>query len=131
MAERVFQPGDQTFAAEDAPGGQYSAVFEDDGETGYFYPFDLARQDNMIRDAIHIYNVASVADKDRPSTLAIVWSKDCLKCALLIDGCPYAAFDFATNRGFCRAGLPEFRTRPKCFCPSSSHTWSDEAVAWL
>ena len=72
MEPHTFQPGDNSFAAEDSPGGHYSAVFEDDGETGYFYAMDLNRTDQMILDAVQIYNVANVTDNDNPSTLVIV-----------------------------------------------------------
>jgi hypothetical protein len=131
MEEHTFQPGDSSFVAEDSSNGQYSAVFEDDGETGYFYALDLTRTDNMILDAVHIYNVANVTDKDRPSKLAIVWTGDGLKCALTINGYPHAVFDFAAQRGFCRTNFPNFQSQSEGSWPQSDHTWSDAAVAWL
>lgn len=51
MNEETFRLGSDVFFAEDAPGGQHSAFFEDDGETGYFYAVDLTRPDNVILDA--------------------------------------------------------------------------------
>jgi len=48
MDQKVFEVGSEVMVAEDAPGGLYSAFFEDDGETGYFYAVDLRRSDNMI-----------------------------------------------------------------------------------
>jgi len=131
MEEHAFQPGDKSFAAEDSSKGQYSAVFEDDGDTGYFYAVDLTRTDKMILDAVHIYDVANVVDKDRPSTLKIVWADDGLKCALLINGYPHAVFDFVAQRGFCRTNFPNFPSRSEGCWPQSDHTWSDEVVAWL
>ena len=131
MLEQTFLPGDKTFAAEDAPGSQYSAFFEDDGETGYFYAVDLKRSDNMILDAVQIYNVESVLDRDRSSTLSIVWSGDGLKCALLINSYPHAAFDFAAQRGFCRTNFPNFPESTVHGWTSSDHRWSDDAVTWL
>jgi hypothetical protein len=131
MLKQTFLPGDKTFAAEDAPGGQYSAFFEDVGETGYFYAVDLNQPDTMILDAVHIYNVANVLDRDRPSTLSIVWSDDGIKCALLINSYPHAAFDFAAKRGFCRTNFPNFSASAPHGWTSSDHSWSDDPVAWL
>jgi hypothetical protein len=131
MLEQIFVPGDKTFAAEDAPRSEFSAFFEDDGETGYFYAVDLNRPDSMILDAVHIYNVQSVLDRDRPSTLSIVWSGDGLKCALLINSYPHAAFDFAGRRGFCRTNFPNFPESPAPHWTRSDHSWSDDAVAWF
>jgi hypothetical protein len=131
MDEQTFQVGSDVFVAEDAPDGRYSAFFEDDGETGYFYAVDLSRQDNMILDAVHIYNVANVMDRDRPSTLSIVWSEDGSKCALLINGYPHAAFDFASKRGYCRTNFPNFPDEAEGNWSKSDHSWSDDAVAWL
>jgi len=131
MEDKIFQVGGDVFAAEDSPDGQHSAFFEDDGETGYFYAIDLTRSDNMILDAVHIYNVANVVDRGRPSTLSIVWSKDGLKCALLINHYPHAAFDFAAQHGYCRTNFPNFSKQSKGCWPSSDHSWSDDAIEWL
>jgi hypothetical protein len=131
MEERTFQPGDKSFVAQDSPGGRYSAVFEDDGDTGYFYAVGLSRTDNTILDAVHIYNVSSVADRDRPSKLLIVWSDDGLKCALMINDYAHAAFDFAARRGYCRTNFPNFPKKDdKCWA-QSEHAWSDSAITWL
>src|SRR6266567_1209732 len=75
---------------EDSPSHRWSAFFEDDGETGYLYAVDPERADNSILDAVHIYNVASVVDRQKPSVLSIVWSADESKCALLINDYPHA-----------------------------------------
>ncbi len=131
MKQHVFQPGDKSFAAEDSPGGKFSAFFEDDGDTGYFYAWDLTRTDHRILDAVQIYNVANVVDKARPSSLEIVWSEDGLHCALLINGYPHAAFDFEAQRGFCRTNFPNFPDQTEGCWSQSDHTWSDSAVAWL
>jgi hypothetical protein len=131
MSEQVFQVGSDVFVADDSPGGRYRAFFEDDGETGYFYAVDLTQSDHTILDAVHIYNVANVVDRDRPSTLSIAWSKEGEKCALLINGYPHAAFDFAAKRGYCRTNFPNFPNRNEEGWAQSGHAWSDDAVAWL
>jgi hypothetical protein len=131
MEERTFQPGDKSFAAEDSPRGQYSAVFEDDGETGYFYAVDVSRTDQMIFDAVQIYDTSNVVDRDQPSKLAIVWSDDGLKCALLINRFAHAAFDFEAKRGYCRMNFPNFPNDAEGCWSQSDQSWSDDAVAWL
>jgi len=79
-------------------------------------------------DAVHKHNVANVTDRDRPSTLSIVWSADGCKCALLINGYPHAAFDFAAKRGYCRTNFPN---ETEGSWSKSDHSWSDDAIAWL
>jgi hypothetical protein len=131
MVEQTFQPGDGVFVACDAPGQPNSAFFEDDGETAYFYAVDLTRSDNMILDAVQIYNVANVTDRDRLSTLSIVWSEDGLRCALQINGHSHAPFDFSAEREYCRTNFPNFPDQtPGCW-PGSDHSWSDDAVEWM
>lgn len=131
MAEQMFQPGDNAFFASDAPGHPHGAVFEDDGETGYFYAVDLTRSENRVLDAMNIYDVKNVTDRDRPSKLSIVWSEDGLKCALLINGYAHAVFDFSTKRGFCRTSFPNFPERDDGSWPSFDHAWSDDVIEWL
>lgn len=131
MKQRNFRPGDRTYFGSDSPTYPHSAAFEDDGETGYFYAMDLSRSKDMILDAVHIYNVANVSDRDRESLLSVVWSDDGTKCALLINNYPHAAFNFAEQRGCCRTNLPNLPdTSPGCW-DSSDHQWSDEAIEWL
>ena len=43
---------------------------------------------------MHIYNVASVTDKDKASTVRIGWTADGCKVVLLINDYPHAVFDF-------------------------------------
>ena len=99
----------------------FVAVFEDDGETGYFYALDTSREENPIVDALHIYDVESVTDRDLPSTAQIIWSFDGLKAALLINDYPHAIFDFEARRGCCRDGFPP---------PASDAGWSPSGHDW-
>jgi hypothetical protein len=115
----------------DSPSHRWSAFFEDDGETGYLYAVDPERADNSILDAVHIYNVASVVDRQKPSVLSIVWSADESKCALLINDYPHAVFDFASKRGYCRTNFPNFQDSPEGGWLKSDHSWLDEAAMWL
>jgi hypothetical protein len=131
MDEQEFQVGIPIIVQADAPNGKFSAFFEDEGETGYFYAVDPRRSEDGILDAVHIYNVASVIDRDRPSKLSIVWSGDESKCALLINGYPHAAFDFGAKRGYCRTNFPNFPDSTEGRWKESDHSWSDDAVNWL
>lgn len=131
MTDEIFTPGDTAFAASDSPSGSYSVFFEDEGETGYFYALDRAWTDDPILDALHIYNVADVVDKDRPSALRILWSSDGMRCALLINGYAHAAFDFKARRGYCRNNFPNFPTSDTSRWKCDDHSWSDAAINWL
>ena len=77
-------------------------VFEDDGSTGYLYALDRHRKDQPILEALHIYNVASVTDRTKESSVEIGWSRDGLKVALLINGIAHAIYDFASSKGYRR-----------------------------
>lgn len=103
----------------------YAAVFEDDGEVAYFYALDTRRSDPMV-DALHIYNVTTSRDRDVARDVEIVWSPDHQRVALIIDGFPHAAFDFAAHRGYCRTNLPSGST----WSPGG-HAWDEHAVDFL
>lgn len=103
----------------------YGAVFEDDGETGYFYGLDRRLGEEPILDALHIYDVASVRDRATPNEVVIEWSRDGVRVALLINGYPHAVFDFAERRGHCRTGVGTSRW------VAADHRWTDRAVQFL
>jgi len=130
MAQQTFQPGRNVFVVNDSPCGPYSAFFDDDGEAGYFYAVDLTA-DELVLDVVPVYEAASVSEPSRKSSMSIVWSADGQKCALLINGCPHAAFDFAQRRGFSRTAEPMTFRRNRGAWPGSDHRWSEAAVAWL
>ncbi|HVJ86108.1 MAG TPA: DUF2251 domain-containing protein [Caulifigura sp.] len=99
----------------------FACVFEDDGETGYFYAVDVGGPNLQILDAVHIYNVQGVLDRANPSVATIGWSVDGLKSVLLINGYPHAIFDFVAKRGYCRSGFPP------PWSGWSGHEWDNEA----
>ena len=104
---KSFLPGDTTWYASDSPSAHYSAVFEDDGDTGYFYAYDRGTSGGgAILDACHIYNVRSVVDREVPSEVSVIWTPDGLKAALLLNGQPHSVLDFAARRGYCRSNWP-------------------------
>jgi len=123
-AEETFLVGDETFVGSKSPTTQYAVFFEDDGDTGYFYGLDTSIETNQILDALHIYNVAAVVDKEKPSVAQIEWSEDGLKAALFINGYAHAVIDFADKRAYCRTNFP----LPEEKWTSFGHEWSDTAL---
>jgi len=122
--EETISVGQATVISCCSPSTEYEVVFEDDGETGYFYGLDNRRDENRILDAMHIYNVRKVLDKEKRSLVQIVWSEDGLKAALLINEFPHAVFDFAAKRGYCRTNFPNLSSSDPDW-PSSSKEWKD------
>lgn len=121
VAEKQYVVGQPTIVEEVAPEGDFVAIFEDDGTTGYFYAVDISQEEQIIQDAVHIYNVADIVDRELPSTIKVGWSVDNMKAVLIINDYPHAVFDFQAKRGFCRTGFPP---------PPSNGQWSTEGHAW-
>jgi hypothetical protein len=55
VAQDAFSPGTPTTIEAPSPSVPLAVVFEDDGDTGYFYALELEDRDNPIVDALHIY----------------------------------------------------------------------------
>jgi hypothetical protein len=126
MQEQAFVRGTDTFIESFSQENKHGVVFEDDGETGYFYAVerDAEGQGLRVLDALHIYEVEEAgpgeaaggaeadpeAGKGKPgadrsaeapsSKLQIVWSRDWEKCALVIDGFCHAIYDFIARGGY-------------------------------
>lgn len=119
MQELDLHAGEDAFVESFSPENQYGVVFEDDGETGYFYAVEKDKDGPGLRvlDALHIYEGDEGPDQEEEepeeteqededpqetssSHLQIVWSRDWLKCALVIDGYCQAIFDFEGQRGY-------------------------------
>ena len=104
--EETFTVGHDTFFDSVSPTSSFGVTFEDDLTTGYFYAVDT-KPDLQILDALHIYNVADITDKDKPSKIQIAWSDNGKIASLLINGYCHAIFDFENEAGFCRNVFPE------------------------
>lgn len=124
VAQQQITVGQKTVVEGPSPDKRHVVVFEDDGDTGYFYALDMLRADNPIVDALHIYNVTNMTDRQIPSTVQIVWSADDLKAMLLINRYPHAVFDFAARRGYCRTAFPP----PDKRWTARGHAWDDKVV---
>jgi len=103
-AEQTFTVGQDTFIDSTAENNN-AVVFEDNEETGYFYAVDRSK-DLDILDALHIYNVTDVIDRQKPSTLKILWTEDLTKAFLSINNYYHAVFDFKNKAGYCRTAFP-------------------------
>jgi hypothetical protein len=101
-----FVPGADTWIASDSATSSFGGVFEDDGETAYFYAVDRAKAEGSILDAVHIYDVASLSDRGRESEAEIFWSSDGLKAGLLINERLLAIIDFERRKAYCRGNFP-------------------------
>ena len=123
VTKETLSVGVASVVQADSSIGRYQAVFEDDGSTGYFYALDTKEADNPIIDALHIYDVESVKDKDEPSEVHIIWSTDGMKVALFINSYPHAVYNFTDEVGCCRTGFPPPDDE------SASHDWDEAQMA--
>ncbi|MGC9197156.1 MAG: DUF2251 domain-containing protein [Syntrophobacteraceae bacterium] len=126
VAEMEFFVGSPIVLEGRAPSGALVAVFEDDGDTGFFYALNASEEKNPFQDAVHIYNVASVSERDKPACAAIGWSMDNRKVVLLINEYPHAIFDFDGKQGYCRTGFPP--SNPYGDWSVGGHAWVESAV---
>lgn len=120
VAEQECYVGTDVRIGGESPEASFFAFFEQNEETAYFYAGDRAYKEDPIRDAVHIYDVANVADKEKPSIVKIGWSADSQKVILIIDGYPHAIFDFSSQQGYCRTAFPP----PEI---GSTHDWSRQS----
>ena len=107
--DQTFIVGQDTFLNSTAENNN-AVIFEDNEGTGYFYAVD--RNNNLdILDALHIYNVADVTDKDKPSKVKILWTEDLNKGLLSINDYYHSVFDFQNKAGYCRTGFPSSNSK--------------------
>ena len=121
MAEADVLVGDATVLEGGSPSEPYVLVFEDDGETGYVYAVDVSGGETAILDAVHLYNVRDVTDRDIPSKVQLVWNNDGTLGGVRINQRYHAAFDFRSLSGYCRTAFPA----PSEGSRWTRHGWSD------
>jgi hypothetical protein len=99
-------PGaDNRLLSSTAAHGSYEVMFEDDGTTGYFYAIST-RPGPELLDALHVYNVADIADRQVPVAASIIWNEAEDAAAFVLNGYCHALYDFHQRAGFCRTGFP-------------------------
>lgn len=106
-AKQTIKVGVPVVIEIDAPDDSHGVVFEDDGETGYFYARDYSVPNSLFVDALHIYTVDGVTDRDIPSEIHVLWSADYTKAVIIINRYPHAVFDFDGKCGYSRDQFPE------------------------
>jgi hypothetical protein len=127
LIERTIRIGQPIVIESNSNHVPFGVVFEDDGETGYFYAVDnSSTAAGKVVDALWIYDVKSSPDKSQPRMVQIRWSVNGLKAGLFVDGSPQAAFDFSARRGYNRANFPATSTWSR-----SNHAWDPSIVAGL
>ncbi len=127
--ERSFRRGTPIVLESPGPRGPNKVVFEDDGETGYFYALDLSRpEQSQIVDAIAIYAVATVQRAAKADTVRVQWAADGGKAALFLNGRAEAVFDFDQKRGYARSASPMPAGSP---WPRSDHSWDNRALVGI
>ena len=105
-AEQELLVGSETVIESDSPDEARGVVFEDDGETGYFYARDYSVPDQVFVDALHIYSSQGVTDRDKPCRLKIIWTRDFRAAALMINLVPHAVFNFTERCGYAKRPFP-------------------------
>jgi hypothetical protein len=71
VATKDLMVGQPVVVEGGSPTGRFMAVFEDDGQAGYLYALDMSAAGNPMQDALHIYNVMQIADREIPSVVMI------------------------------------------------------------
>jgi len=73
---------DQLFLGQPKQVGTHSTVhdhlavmFEDDGETGYFYALDMRQNAQPVVDCLHVYNVDNTRNHHEARKLEICWDE--------------------------------------------------------
>ncbi|MBC6608486.1 DUF2251 domain-containing protein [Hymenobacter sp. BT188] len=100
------EPGEKNrLIGSTAANNDFQVLFEDDGTTGYFYALRNDAELELL-DALHIYNVADIEDREMPITAQIFWDEAQNTAVLLINGASHALYDFQRQAGFCRNAFP-------------------------
>jgi hypothetical protein len=122
--QRVVRFGEPVVMESRSPSGAHAVLYEDDGDTGYFYAVEPSPEGMEMLDALHLYN----AEQDLRGVdcrIELVWSADGNKAGLRINGTLWAAFDFEHEQGRCRTNFPPPSGRWKM---ASRPPWSDAVV---
>jgi hypothetical protein len=135
MDSLTFTPG-LAFLSSNSTAVPWTAVFEDEGQAGYFYACDRSQetQAHSIMDAMLIYNRTSLTDpsargKESAERIAsIQWSRDGQQCVLYLDGSAQAFIDFASHTSFCRSDFPNYLQEQGDTWRKATHAWDDPTL---
>jgi hypothetical protein len=100
--EIMHLEGHAIFVESLSPENSFGVAFQDDGDTAYFYAMEIDQQtkEPRILDALHIYQIQPPWSQKEPVKLMIIWSRDWMKAALVMDGQCHALFDFLNQGGY-------------------------------
>jgi len=95
MKQTTVFPGKPVLLTSQSPSAPFTAVFEDDGEKGYFHAvLKMAEGTPQVETLVPIYT----ADQTMQGQLiSIVWSEDGEQSALLVDDAFKAVIDFSNR----------------------------------
>ena len=127
MQEQDWVAGEDLFIESFSPENSYGVVFEDDGEAAYFYAVEKHADELRVLDALHIHETDEESEPLPPAQLKLIWSRDWLKCALVIDDHVHALFDFEAQGGY---NINEFPP-PNDFWTQSDRRLTDELIQKL
>ena len=129
MSSRQVQAtriGEKLVLQVDAPSRRVTVVFEDDGDTGYFYALTPNGSGTLeLLDALHIYN-AEADLRGTDISLELLWSEDSARAGLRVNASLWALFDFAAQTGWSRSNFPPPAGRWRM--GGERPAWSDELV---
>jgi hypothetical protein len=103
----------------------FGVVFEDNGETGYFYATNASASE--IYDAMHIYDRSNGDGIDPGEEIYVVFSNERKRVGLFFHDQFQAVFDFKAQRGVCRTGFPTTHG----LWSAGGHKWDDEMIEGL
>jgi hypothetical protein len=107
----------------------YAVVFEDDGETGYWYAGAVDENGSAeILDAVQLYVVKDLGDPVEPAEIVMKWSATGRQAIILINDIPQAIYDFENQQAYCRSGFPEPDGNGWC---KNDHQWSESALSFF
>ncbi|TDQ59427.1 hypothetical protein EDC45_0074 [Mesocricetibacter intestinalis] len=97
----------------------FVVIFEDDGETGYFYAMDLRDKANPVADSLYLYSVSDIENLQEARKIQICWNESGDSAYLLINGYPHGVFDFTRLIGYNHSKYPQ---------PDLGSMWSHEEI---
>ena len=122
----VGRIGEKFVLQVDAPSRQLTVVFEDDGDTGYFYALAPTGSGELeLLDALHIYN-AEESLRGTDVRLELVWRDDSERAGLRVNATLWALFDFPAQSGWSRSNFPPPAGRWRM--AGARPDWSDELI---
>ena len=104
--EEEFYVGKETVVDSFFDNLDYGVAFEDDENTGYFYAVNIVDDNFEIINAVHIYDVENIVDKNIISNIKILWSEDFNKAYLKINNYFHAVIDFENRKTYSRNNFP-------------------------